>query len=384
MPELPEPAVAREWLATMTLIRRFEERAGEMYARAKVGGFLHLSIGEEATIVGSARALRDSDYLISTYRSHGHALVRGTPPENVMAELFGRVDGCSHGRGGSMHMFDLARRFMGGYGIVGGNLPIAAGIALASDYRGTDDVTLCTFGDGASNQGTFGETLNLAALWKLPVVFMVTNNQFGMGTALRRHSAVTDLQRKGESLGVPGMRCDGMDVLDTHAVLAEAVRRVREDRQPLLVEAVTYRFRGHSMADPEQYRSKEEVAQWRKRDPIPAFGELLVREGVIDEDERSRIDDEAVAKVDAAVAFAEASPFPALESLYDDVYVLDQEVSGWYSVETDDDRTGRAASADGDARAGEGTSAANDEIPQQLTEALAAGEDGRERPEAVS
>ena len=175
-----------------------------MYARAKVGGFLHLSIGEEATIVGSARALREDDYLISTYRSHGHALVRGTPPENVMAELFGRVDGCSHGRGGSMHMFDLARRFMGGYGIVGGNLPIAAGIALASDYQGTDEVTLCTFGDGASNQGTFGETLNLAALWRLPVVFMVTNNQFGMGTALRRHSAVTDLQRKGESLGVPG------------------------------------------------------------------------------------------------------------------------------------------------------------------------------------
>ena len=379
MGDLPEPALAREWLATMTLIRRFEERAGEMYARAKVGGFLHLSIGEEATIVGSARALRDSDYLISTYRSHGHAIVRGTPPENVMAELFGRVDGCSHGRGGSMHMFDLARRFMGGYGIVGGNLPIAAGIALASDYRGTDDVTLCTFGDGASNQGTFGETLNLAALWKLPVVFMVTNNQFGMGTALRRHSAVTDLQRKGESLGVPGVRCDGMDVLDTHAVVAEAVRRVREDRQPLLVEAVTYRFRGHSMADPEQYRSKEEVARWRERDPIPAFGELLVREGVIDDDERRRIDEEALAKVDAAVAFADASPFPALDSLYDDVYVLDPEVSGWYSVETDDDRTGRAASGDG-----AGEPAANDEIPQQLTEALAAGEDGRERPEAVS
>ena len=184
-PALPNPEHAREWLATMTLIRRFEERAGEMYARAKVGGFLHLSIGEEATIVGSARALREDDYLISTYRSHGHALVRGTPPENVMAELFGRVDGCSHGRGGSMHMFDLSRRFMGGYGIVGGNLPIAAGIALASDYKGTDEVTLCTFGDGASNQGTFGETLNLAALWRLPVVFMVTNNQFGMGTSLQ-------------------------------------------------------------------------------------------------------------------------------------------------------------------------------------------------------
>src|ERR1035437_2195052 len=282
MADLPQPDQAREWLETMTLIRRFEERAGEMYARAKVGGFLHLSIGEEATIVGSARALRDSDYLISTYRSHGHALVRGTPPENVMAELFGKVDGCCNGRGGSMHMFDLANRFMGGYGIVGGNLPIAAGIALSSDYRATDEVTLCTFGDGASNQGTFGETLNLAALWKLPVVFMVTNNQFGMGTALSRHSAVTDLQRKGESLGVPGMRCDGMNVLDTHAVLSQAVERVREDRRPVLVEAITYRFRGHSMADPEQYRTKAEVSHWQERDPIPAFAGLIVREGVID------------------------------------------------------------------------------------------------------
>src|SRR3984957_2173442 len=288
--EKPEPALAREWLETMTLIRRFEERAGEMYARAKVGGFLHLSIGEEATIVASARALRDSDYLISSYRSHGHALVRGTPPRNVMAELFGRVDGCSGGRGGSMHMFDLQRRFMGGYGIVGGNLPIAAGIGLASDYLGTDDVTLCVCGDGASNQGTFGETLNLAALWRLPVVFLVTNNQFGMGTSLQRHSAVTDLQRKGESLGVPGMRCDGMDVLDTFAVLCDAVTRVREERRPLLVEAVTYRFRGHSMADPEQYRSKEEVAHWRERDPIPAFGDRLIAEGVIDEADRARID----------------------------------------------------------------------------------------------
>ncbi len=379
-PTLPEPDRAREWLATMTLIRRFEERAGEMYARAKVGGFLHLSIGEEATIVGSARALREDDYLISTYRSHGHALVRGTPPENVMAELFGRVDGCSHGRGGSMHMFDLARRFMGGYGIVGGNLPIAAGIALASDYRGTDEVTLCTFGDGASNQGTFGETLNIAALWRLPVVFMVTNNQFGMGTSLRRHSAVTDLQRKGESLGVPGMRCDGMDVLDTHAVVSEAVRRVREDRRPVLVEAVTYRFRGHSMADPEQYRTKEEVSRWRERDPLPAFGELLVREGVIEESERRRIDEEAGARVDAAVAFAEDSPFPGPESLYDDVYVLDPEVHGWYSVQTTD------APADGGSQAHPpdgATPAANDEISQQLTDALAAGEDGRESPGTV-
>jgi pyruvate dehydrogenase E1 component alpha subunit len=370
MGKLPDPAVAREWLETMTLIRRFEERAGEMYARAKVGGFLHLSIGEEATIVGSARALRDEDYLISTYRSHGHALVRGTPPENVMAELFGRVDGCSGGRGGSMHMFDFARRFMGGYGIVGGNLPIAAGIALSSDYRGRDEVTLCTFGDGASNQGTFGETLNLAALWRLPVLFMVTNNQFGMGTALGRHSAVTDLQRKGESLGVPGMRCDGMDVLDTYRVVCEAIRRVREERCPLLVEAVTYRFRGHSMADPEQYRSQEEVAQWRARDPIPAFAERLIAEGVIDEGERARIDARAIARVDAAVEFADASPFPAPESLYDDVYVLDPNVRGRYS-QPHEEPAGQAGE-DADGRA------ANDEIPQQLTEALAAGEDAGE------
>jgi pyruvate dehydrogenase E1 component alpha subunit len=380
-PSLPEPASAREWLATMALIRRFEERAGEMYARAKIGGFLHLSIGEEATIVGSARALADSDYLISTYRSHGHALVRGTPPENVMAELFGRVDGCSGGRGGSMHMFDLARRFMGGYGIVGGNLPIAAGIALASDYKGTDEVTLCVFGDGASNQGTFGETLNIAALWRLPVVFMVTNNQFGMGTALRRHSAVTDLQRKGESLGVPGMRCDGMDVLDTYAVVAEAVRRVREEHRPVLVEAVTYRFRGHSMADPEQYRTKEEVAQWRERDPIPAFAERLVRDGAIERAEYERIDAEALARVDGAVDFAEASPFPAAESLYDDVYVLEREVRGWYSLQTTD---GGAAELAQEARAAGAEPAANDEISQQLTDALAAGEDGRETPEEVS
>jgi pyruvate dehydrogenase E1 component alpha subunit len=367
---LPAPDVAREWLQTMTLIRRFEERAGEMYARAKIGGFLHLSIGEEATIVGSARALRDSDYLISTYRSHGHALVRGTPPENVMAELFGRVDGCSGGRGGSMHMFDLERRFMGGYGIVGGNLPIAAGIALASDYKGEDEVTLCTFGDGASNQGTFGETLNLAALWRLPVVFMVTNNQFGMGTSLRRHSAVTDLQRKGESLGVPGMRCDGMDVLDTYRVLCEAVHRVREERRPLLVEAVTYRFRGHSMADPEQYRSKEEVAHWRARDPIPAFAELLLAGGVIDEGEREQIDAQALERVEAAVQFAERSPFPAPESLYDDVYVLDPNVRGRYSQPHEEPAAGaERAIAEG---------AANDEIPQQLTHALAAGEDGSE------
>jgi pyruvate dehydrogenase E1 component alpha subunit len=342
---LPEPEVAREWLAAMMLIRRFEERAGEMYARAKIGGFLHLAIGEEATIVGSCRALRDSDYLVSTYRSHGDAIARGTPPERVMAELFGKVDGCSKGHGGSMHMFDAARRFMGGYGIVGGNLPIAAGIALACEQRGSGEVTLCRFGDGASNQGTFGETLNLAALWRLPVVFMVINNQFGMGTSLARHSAVTDLQRKGESLGVPGMRCDGMDVLDTYTVVSEALARVREKRRPLLVEAVTYRFRGHSMADPEEYRSKEEVAQWRERDPIPAFAAQLEREGMLSADRREQIDRDALARVDAAVRFAERSPFPEPHTLYEDVYVMDEQVPGRYHADGSESALRLAAAA---------------------------------------
>ena len=331
--DLPEPETAREWLGTMMLIRRFEERAGEMYAKAKVGGFLHLAIGEEATIVGSARAMRDDDYLISTYRSHGHAIVRGTSPNNVMAELFGRVDGCSKGRGGSMHMFDLERRFMGGYGIVGGNLPIAVGLGLGADYQETEDAVLCQFGDGAANQGTFGEALNLAALWKLPVVFMVTNNQFGMGTALERHSAVTDLHKRGDGFGVPGMRCDGMDVLDTHAVTSEALQKAREDRQPVLVEAITYRFRGHSMADPEEYRTKEQVEEWRKRDPVLTFGERLVEEEVLTEDDLEKLDKEAIARVDEAVRFADESPHPEPESLYDNVYVLGDQVRGWYSVD---------------------------------------------------
>ena len=312
--DLPEADTAREWLGTMMLIRRFEERAGEMYAKAKIGGFLHLAIGEEATIVGSARAMRDDDYLISTYRSHGHALVRGTNPNNVMAELFGRVDGCSKGRGGSMHMFDLERRFMGGYGIVGGNLPLAVGLGLAADSMETEDAVLCQFGDGAANQGTFGEALNLAALWKLPVVFMVTNNQFGMGTALERHSAVTDLHKRGDGFGVPGMRCDGMDVIDTYEVTTEALKKAREDRQPVLVEAITYRFRGHSMADPEEYRTKEQVEEWRERDPVTTFGKRLVDEEIVTEDDLEQVDKDAVAKIDEAVQFADQSPHPEPES----------------------------------------------------------------------
>jgi pyruvate dehydrogenase E1 component alpha subunit len=330
---LPEPAVAKEWLATMLLIRRFEERAGEQYARAKIGGFLHLAIGEEATIVGTVRAMRDTDYLIGTYRTHGHAMARGSEPPRVMAELFGRVDGLCRGRGGSMHMFDLPRRFMGGYGIVGGNLPIAAGFGLASDYLGTTDATVCQFGDGASNQGTFGETMNLAALWNLPVVFMVTNNRFGMGTSLERHSAETDLQKKGEGFGVPGMECDGMDIVDTFHVTTEALRIAREERRPVLVEALTYRFRGHSAADPEEYRSKEEVEEWRRRDPIVTFGDRLEAEDVITADERAAMDAAAVEIADEAVAFADASPAPEPATLYEDVYVLGGAVQGWYSVD---------------------------------------------------
>src|SRR5437764_3702420 len=306
---LPEAETSRAILRKMMLIRRFEERAGEMYAKAKVGGFLHLCIGEEATIVGACDALRQSDYLISTYREHGQALARGTHPNAVMAELFGKRDGCSGGRGGSMHLFDLERRFMGGYGIVGGNLPIAAGLALASDYRGEDDVTLCMMGDGATNQGTFGETMNLAALWSLPVVFMVINNQFGMGTALARHSAQTDLSKKAAGYGVPGSNCDGMNVLGVHATCSEALRCAREERRPQLIEAITYRYRGHSMADPEEYRTKEEVEEWRRRDPIAAFRRRLAEESVISEEEADELDTQAVQTVDEAVAFADDSPF---------------------------------------------------------------------------
>jgi pyruvate dehydrogenase E1 component alpha subunit len=320
----------------MALIRRFEEEAGRQYQRAKIGGFLHLAAGEEATIVGTTSVMRDDDYLIGTYRTHGHAIARGTPPKVVMSELFGREDGCSRGRGGSMHIFDPERRFMGGYGVVGGNLPLAAGLALASDYRGDDSVTVCMFGDGASNTGNFGETMNLAALWKLPVVFLVENNLYGMGTSIERHSAVTDLSRKAEGFGVPGVRIDGMDVLAVRERVTEHIRIAREERRPTLVEAFTYRFRGHSAADPEVYRTKEEVEEWRKKDPISTFAERLTEEGVLSEQDIEEIRKAAEDEVMAAVEFADASPEPALESLYDNLYVLGEHTGGWYAV---DERT---------------------------------------------
>ncbi len=359
--DLPDADTTRAVLEKMMLIRRFEERAGEMYAKAKIGGFLHLCIGEEATVVGATQALRETDYLMSTYREHGQALARGTSPNAVMAELFGRVDGCSKGRGGSMHLFDWEKRFLGGYGIVGGSLPLSAGVALACDYSETEDAILSMMGDGATNQGTFGETMNLAALWKLPVVFLIINNQFGMGTALHRHSAVTDLSLKSEGFGVPGTRCDGMDVLDVHSVVTDALRCAREERQPQLVEAVTYRYRGHSMADPEEYRSKEEVEEWRERDPIKAFAKRLVDEDVMSQEDVDRLDEEAVGRVDEAVKFADSSPFPDLDSLYDDIYDFAEDVPAWWTV---DERSPEVHRGEREREAGE--------IPHELAEKGAA------------
>jgi pyruvate dehydrogenase E1 component alpha subunit len=331
MADLPDATTSYELLARMALIRRFEEEAGRQYQRAKAGGFLHLGIGEEATIVGTTSVMREEDYLIGTYRTHGHAIARGTDPKRVMAELFGRVDGTSGGRGGSMHIFDAERRFMGGYGIVGGNLPIAAGLALSSDFRGEDAVTVCMFGDGASNAGNFGETMNLAALWSLPVLFLVENNLYGMGTSVERHSAQTDLSKKAEGYGIPGRRIDGMDVLAVRESVAEGVRLAREERRPTLIEAFTYRYRGHSAADPEVYREREEVEEWRERDPIESFARRCVEAGVLGEREVQEVRDKAEETVLAAVEFAEASEEPPLDTLYENLYVLDSDA--WYAVD---------------------------------------------------
>jgi pyruvate dehydrogenase E1 component alpha subunit len=332
VPDLPDAATCYELLARMALIRRFEEEAGRQYQRAKAGGFLHLAIGEEATIVGTTSVMRDEDFLIGTYRTHGHAIARGTDPKRVMAELFGKVDGTSGGRGGSMHIFDAEKRFMGGYGIVGGNLPIAAGLALASQYKGEDAVTVCMFGDGASNTGNFGETMNLAALWKLPVLFLVENNLYGMGTAVERHSAQTDLSKKAEGYGVPGARADGMDVIAVREAVTEGIRAAREDSRPTLLEVVTYRYRGHSAADPEVYREREEVEEWQQKDPIETFARRCIEAGVLGEREVQQVRDKANEEVEAAVEFAEGSPEPPLDTMYEGLYTR-TDPGGWYAVD---------------------------------------------------
>jgi pyruvate dehydrogenase E1 component alpha subunit len=332
MAELPDAATCYELLARMALIRRFEEEAGRQYQRAKAGGFLHLAIGEEATIVGTTSVMRPEDFLIGTYRTHGHAIARGTEPKRVMAELFGRVDGTSGGRGGSMHIFDGEKRFMGGYGIVGGNLPIAAGIALASQYKGEDAVTVCMFGDGASNTGNFGETMNLAALWKLPVLFMVENNLYGMGTSVERHSAQTDLSKKAEGYGIPGKRLDGMDVVAVREGVAEGIRLAREEQRPTLLEAFTYRYKGHSAADPEVYREREEVEEWQEKDPIEQFARRCREADVLGEREVEQARAEAEEAVKAAVEFAEESPEPPLDTMYESLYAH-TEPGGWYAID---------------------------------------------------
>ena len=332
MAELPDRDTSIDLLSRMSLIRRFEEEAGRQYQRAKAGGFLHLAIGEEATIVGTTSVMRDDDYLIGTYRTHGHAIARGTPAKSVMAEIFGRVDGTSGGRGGSMHIFDAERRFMGGYGIVGGNLPLAAGLALASQYREEDTVTVCMFGDGASNTGNFGETMNLAALWDLPIVFLVENNLYGMGTSIERHSAVTDLSKKAEGYGIGGERIDGMDVLAVRERVSANLEIAREEGRPTLVEAFTYRYRGHSAADPEIYRDKKEVEEWQEKDPIEAFIRVCVEGGRLKDEDVEEIRAEADLTVVEAVEFADASPEPPLETLYDGLYVVG-ETMGWYAVD---------------------------------------------------
>jgi len=314
--------LGRELLAQMLLIRRFEERAAEMYALGKIGGFLHLYIGQEAVAVGAISTLRPDDYAIAGYREHGHALAKGADPRRLMAELFGRRDGVSKGKGGSMHLFDRSVNFLGGHAIVGGYLPIATGVGFAIRYEDRDRVILCFFGDGSVPQGEFHESLNLASLWKLPVVYICENNRYAMGTAIQRALAQTEIYRFADAYKMPGEACNGMDVLAVRECVGRAVARARESRTPSLVEARTYRFRGHSMRDPSAaiYRTKEEVEQEKLRDPIAGFLEQLLREGLLDEAGWKALTDEVEARVAEAVAFAEASPEPPNEWLLEDVY----------------------------------------------------------------
>src|SRR5687767_2495599 len=317
-----EADLARRLLYDMMLIRRFEEKAAECYALGKIGGFLHLSIGEEAVAAGVTAVLRPDDYAISTYREHGHCLAKGSDPRRVMAELFGRRDGLSKGKGGSMHLFDKSVNFLGGHAIVGAHLPLATGAAFAIKYRDGDQVVFCYFGDGAVPEGEFHESMNLAALWKLPVIFICENNRYAMGTAIHRALAQTEIWRFAEVYGMHGEAVDGMDVLAVRDVVGRAVERARRDKAPALIEARTYRFRGHSMRDPAGavYRTREEVERERVRDPISLFIERCTRDGVLSEADLAAIEKAINDSVDEAVAFAEASPEPPAEWLLTDVY----------------------------------------------------------------
>src|SRR5216684_1847459 len=299
----------------MVLIRRFEDKVAEMYSRGKITGFCHLYAGEEAVAVGAIHGLYDKDYVVSTYREHGHCLAKGASPRAVMAELFGKATGLSRGHGGSMHLFDPNLRFMGGYAIVGGGLPIAAGLGLSIRYREEPEVVCCFFGDGALPQGAFHETLNMASLWKLPLVFICENNFYGMGTMVQNAICQEELYRFAEPYKMPGVRVDGMDVLEVYGATIEAVARAREGDGPSLIEAVTYRFRGHSMSDPGEYRSKREERIWQERDPIKRFKRYLLTERRITDTQLQKIDQTVSEIIEDAVKYADESLEPAVEEV---------------------------------------------------------------------
>jgi pyruvate dehydrogenase E1 component alpha subunit len=307
-------------METMLLIRRFEERCVELYSAERIRGFLHLYIGEEAVAAGVMAAIGPDDPVVSTYREHGHALARGVSPAAVMAEMYGRATGCSRGRGGSMHLFDAATRFYGGNAIVGGGLPIAVGLALAAKMTGQAVTTVCLFGDGAAAEGEFHESLNLAALWHLPVLFCCENNLYAMGTRIDRAHANVDLTSRAAGYGLTATRVDGMDVEEVLSAATNAVRECRDGRGPQFLELRTYRFRAHSMYDPDRYREKAEIAQWRERDPIEVFSARLRESGALTEAELSTMDKKAMAEVDAAVAAADAAPLEPVEHLTRFVY----------------------------------------------------------------
>ena len=328
MTQLAEKPTAKELdtgqridlLRQMMLIRRFEEKAAEMYARQRIAGFLHLYIGQEAVAVGCIAALNDDDHIVTHYRDHGHALARGLDPGRVMAELFGKDTGVSRGRGGSMHLFDAERFFMGGYAIVAGHLPIACGLALANQRLGNGRIVLCVFGDGAVNEGEFHEALNLASVWKLPVLFLCENNFYGMGTDIRRVSAVIEVYKRAQAYAMPAKQVDGMNVLEMYKATQQAATRIRAGAGPAFLEAITYRFRGHSMADPEFYRGKDEVQRWRDLDPIKTFRQQMEKEAGIDDATFQALQAEVDQIANEAVRFAEESPKPALDSLKRHVY----------------------------------------------------------------
>ncbi len=307
----------------MLLVRRFEEKSAEMYNRARIGGYCHLNLGEEATVVGFCAGLGPKDYAYTNYREHGYAICRGISTNAVMAELFGKETGCSHGRGGSMHLFDLERRFMGGYAIVGGQLPLATGAAFAIAYRGSDEVVVCQMGDGTTNGGPFYESLNLAKIYKLPIVFFIMNNQYGMGMPAAKGSAIAELHRKACAFDMQSERVDGNDVLAVRDAMQRAITIAREQHQPVLLEAVSYRHRGHSVVDPDRYRDEEEVRHGRAQDPIPAFAQRLLEAHLLDEQGLHEIEERVEREVEEAVRFAEESPFPPVESLYDYMYAPD-------------------------------------------------------------